>query len=315
MITRLHRLDITRLAADYSAAVRDGLTADQLAKVRRGDALAADYYDTGDCMAEAIMLQRPGASIADYCDEITEADRRAKDAGWHLSRILIAGEFSGTVRDAFRALGHDAVSCDIIETEAPNGPHLVGDMRGYFADGWHKMIAHPPCTYIAACQLWRCQPKHDPTREREALRLEALELVRDIGAAPIEQICVENPKSCIGTAGVLPGFQSQMVQPHRYGHDHSKQTYLWRKGLPPLTDDPADHVAPRLVMYNGKMRERWANQSPCGADAMGPSATRGHERSRFFAGIATAMAVQWGGIAAPAAPANLLPVGQLELFA
>jgi hypothetical protein len=314
MLARLHRLDITRLAADYSAAVRDGMTADQLAKVRRGDAVPADYTDNAESMAEAVALQLPDySSLADYAAEMFEADRRAMAAGWHLSRILIAGEFSGTVRDAFRARGHDAVSCDIIETEAPHGPHLLGDMRGYFGDGWHMMIAHPPCTYIAACQLWRCQPKHDPTREREAKRLEALELVRDIGAAPIARICVENPKSCIGTAGVLPGFDSQMVQPNRYGHDHSKQTYLWRKGLPPLTDDPADHVAPRLVMYGGKMRERWANQSPCGADAMGPSADRGHKRSRFFSGIAAAMAEQWGGILAPRTQDG--PPAQLALFA
>jgi len=313
MIARLHRLDVTRLAADYSAAVRESLTAGQLAKVRNGDAVAADYTDNAACMAESVALQVPGDSIADYGDEMHEAERRSVAAGWHLSRILVACEFSGVVRDAFRALGHDATSCDIIETEAPNGPHLVGDVRQYMGDGYSLMIAHPPCTYIAASQLWRCQPKHDPSREREAKRQESLELVRDIAGAPVERVCIENPKSCIGTENAAPGFEPQLVQPHHYGHDHSKQTYLWRKGLPKLTDDPADHVEPRLVMYKGKLVKRWANQSPCGADNMGPSKTRGHDRSRFFTGLAAAMAEQWGGITAPRTVAPAL--GQLDMFA
>jgi hypothetical protein len=244
-----------------------------------------------------------------------DADQRATVSGFQLSRVLVACEFSGTVRDAFRARGHDAISCDIIDTEAPDGPHIIGDARDQLSDGYHLMIAHPPCTYIAACQLWRCQPKHDPSRQREAKRQEALQFVRDLAAAPIERAVIENPKSCIGTENAAPGFVPQMVQPNRYGHDHSKQTYLWRKNLPALTDDPADHVAPRLVEYKGKLRERWANQSPCGADATGPSADRGHKRSRFFSGIANAMADQWGGItktSAPRAPVSSI-TGQLSL--
>ena len=204
------------------------------------------------------------------------------------------------------------MSCDILPTESP-GPHYQGDVRDILTDGWHLAIMHPPCTYIAACQLWRCQPKHDPSREREAKRLESLEFVRDLGEAPIEKMCIENPKSCIGTAGVLPGFESQMVQPNRYGHDHSKETYLWRRGLAKLLDDPANHIEGRDEVYKGKAVKRWANQSPCGADRMGPSADRGHKRSVFFTGFAEAMADQWGGIAAKlTAKAS---VTQLELFA
>jgi hypothetical protein len=204
------------------------------------------------------------------------------------------------------------LSCDVLPTESP-GPHYQGDVRDILNDGWHMAIMHPPCTYIAACQLWRCQPKHDPERTREASRLLALEFVRDLGEAPIEKMCVENPKSCIGTAGVLPGFESQMVQPYQFGHDHSKETYLWRRDLPELVADPADYVEGRDEVYKGKPVKRWANQSPCGADRMGPSADRGHKRSKFFAGFANAMADQWGGIAAKLT--TKATVLQMEMFA
>lgn len=309
-IARLHRLDVTRLAADYSAAVRAELTESQLLNVRNGDAVAADYVDTGELLAEAVYLQDPGCdSVADVADELIEAERRASSSGYRLSRVLVACEFSGTVRDAFRARGHDAVSCDILETEAPHGPHITGDVRGHLGDGWHLMVAHPPCTFIAACQLFRCQ--RDPARE--AKRQEALEFVRDLAAAPIARACIENPKSCIGTENAAPGFEPQMVQPYQFGHDHSKQTYLWRRELPKLVADPADYVEPRLEQYKGKTVKRWANQSPCGADRLGPSADRGHKRSRFFTGIANAMADQWGGIKAAVTTPAAQPA-QLALF-
>jgi hypothetical protein len=178
------------------------------------------------------------------------------------------------------------------------------------------MIAHPPCTYIAACQLWRCLPKHAAKHPgRAEKQAEALEFVRDLGRAPIAQVCVENPKSCIGTAGVLPGYDPQLIQPYQFGHNHSKETYLWRRELPELVADPADYIEPSKVMYNGKMRNRWANQSPCGADNRGPSADRGHLRSKFFSGFAEAMANQWGGITgALTTPATVRPIGQLALF-
>lgn len=312
---RLDRLNVTRLAADYSAAVRAALTDNQLAKVRQGDAVAADYIDTGELLAEAIYEQRPTAeSITDYADEMIAAEARASESGYRLSRILVACEFSGTVRDAFAAAGHAAESCDIIETESPGGIHHVRDVREIMDDGYHLMIAHPPCTYIAACQLWRCQPKHDPSGEREAKRQEALQFVRDLAGARVERACIENPKSCIGTENAAPGFTPTMVQPYEFGHDHSKQTYLWLRGLPELERDPDQFVEGRDETYKGKPVKRWSNQSPCGADRMGPSADRGHQRSRFFQGIAQAMADQWGGIKAQLAPNNVTPIGgQMEL--
>lgn len=321
MIERLHRLDVTRLAADYSAAVRGAHSEAELKAIRDRNAAEPknprvdhvhDFYDANDLMADAIDLQMTDWSWPDLADEINDASTRAKDSAFCLSRILIGCEFSGTVRDAFAARGHSVMSCDVLPTESP-GPHYQGDVRDILTDGWHMAIMHPPCTFIAACQLWRCQPKHDPSRTREANRLLALEFVRDLGTAPIERMCVENPKSCIGTAGVLPGFESQMVQPYRFGHDHSKETYLWRRDLPELVADPADFVEGRDEIYKGKPVKRWANQTLCGADRMSPSADRGHKRSKFFAGLANAMADQWGGIAAKLAPRAA--VTQLELFA
>jgi hypothetical protein len=309
-VIRLDRLDVTRLAADYSQSVREALTDSQLANVRNGAAVAADYIDTGGLLAEAVYLQRPGAaSIADYGDEIAEAEQRASGAGYHLSRVLVACEFSGTVRQAFEACGHAAESCDILPTEAAGGIHHQRDVREILGDGYHLLVAHPPCTYLAACQLWRCQ--RDPARE--AKRQEALEFVRDLAAAPIARACIENPKGCIGTENAAPGFTPTLVQPYEFGHDHSKQTYLWLRELPELERDPAQFVPGRADTYKGKPVTRWANQSPCGADRMGPSADRGHERSRFFAGIARAMAEQWGGLKTRAR-ASVSPIaGQLEL--
>jgi hypothetical protein len=316
VIATLHRLDAVRLAADYSAAVRAELTEGQLINVRNGDNVAADYVDTGELMVEALEQQVSFDSITEYADEMIAADQRATDSGYRLHSVLIACEYSATVRDAFAARGHHAVSCDVKETDNPAGHHYRGDVRDILTAGWSMMIAHPPCTYIAACQLWRCLPKHAAKHPgRAEKQAEALEFVRDLGRAPIAQVCVENPKSCIGTAGVLPGYDPQLIQPYQFGHNHSKETYLWRRELPELVADPADYIEPSKVMYNGKMRNRWANQSPCGADNRGPSADRGHLRSKFFSGFAEAMANQWGGITgALTTPATVRPIGQLALF-
>ena len=208
------------------------------------------------------------------------------------------------------------MSCDILPSDNPNGQHYMGDVRDVLTDGWHMAIMHPPCTFIAACQLWRCLPQHAAKHPgRAAKKAEALEFVRDLGEAPIERMAVENPKSCIGTEGVLPGFVHQMIQPYQFGHDHSKETYIWRRELPELVADPADYIEPRIVTKkNGKQAQRWANQvDESGADRMGPSADRGHKRSKFFQGFADAMADLWGGIPATNGTAEVLTLGQLEL--
>jgi hypothetical protein len=315
-VIRLPQLDVTRLAADYSAAVRGALTRSQMLNVHAGRAVAADYTDTGELLAEAAYLQRPGIeSIADYADELILAEQRASDSGYRLSRILIACEFSGTVRDAMAARGHSVLSCDLKPTEAP-GPHYQGDVRDILNDGWHLMIAHPDCTYSTNAgvkHLVRGGQRIDP--DRWELMREGAEFFRDLGEADIPQIARENPIMHKYAREIVGRGADQYVQPYHYGHDHSKRTGLWLDNLAPLVDNPADHVEPRIIEYRGKLVKRWANQSPCGADRTPPCADRGHKRSRFFTGIAEAMADQWTGIRralAPPAPAR--EVAQLALF-
>ena len=316
---RVDRLDVTRLAVDYSAAIRAELTDDQLSKVRAGDAVPADYVDTGELMAEAILDQRPGASVADYQDETVTAEQRAHSTGYHLSRVLVACEYSATVRNAFSAAGHLAESCDLLETEDPDGIHHQRDVREILGDGYHLMIAHPPCTYLTTSAEWAYKDDGDGRNikpgtligaERRAARAEALEFVRDLMAAPIERHAIENPKSVI--SGQIRKAD-QMIQPYQFGHDHSKQTCLWLHNLPLLEADPADYVEPRLETYRGKTVKRWSNQCPSGADRTGPSADRWKKRSAFFSGVAEAMATQWGGIKAAAAPANVTPIAGEQL--
>lgn len=316
MIATLNRLDVTRLAADYSAAIRDTLTDGQLLNIRNGDNVAADYIDTAELMIEAAQLQHPGSiDITGLQADFVAAECRAADSGYRLSRVLVACEFSGTVRDAFAAAGHAAESCDILASESPGGIHHQRDVREILGDGYHIAIMHPPCTYLAACQLWRCLPKHAAKHPgRAAKKAEALEFVRDLMAMAPDRWALENPKGAIGTE-IRPA--DDMVQPYEFGHDHSKQTMLWLHNLPKLERDPADFVEGRdAIDNNGRPCKRWANQCDgSGADRTGPSADRGHKRSRFFSGIARRMAEQWGGIIAKPAPANVTPINAGEQLA
>lgn len=177
--------------------------------------------------------------------------------------VLVACEFSGVVRDAFRARGHEAVSCDLLASERP-GPHIVGDVRRLLVEGWDLMIAHPPCTHLAVSgNRW-----YAGTEERER----AIEFFRLFLDAPIPRIAVENPVGVISSSIRPP---DQYVQPWQFGHGETKKTGLWLKGLPPL--DPTDVV-------DGREQRVWR---------MPPSATRTRERSRTYTGIAAAMAAQW----------------------
>ena len=198
-------------------------------------------------------------------------------------RVLVACEYSGTVRDAFLRAGHDALSCDLLPTDAP-GPHYQGDVRDILADGWDLMIAHPPCTYLCSSGLhWN---KRVPGRQ--ALTDEALEFVRLLLDAPVPRIALENPIGCISTQIRRP---DQTIQPWQFGHDASKATCLWLQGLPPLV--PTGLIEPRMVA--GK--KRWANQTDSGQNRLPPSADRWKIRSETYAGIAAAMANQWGALA------------------
>jgi len=180
-------------------------------------------------------------------------------------RVLVACEFSGTVRDAFIRAGHEAVSCDLLDTETP-GPHYRGDVRDILGDGWDLMIAHPPCTHLAVSGArW--------FHKKQAEQQESLEFVRELLAAPIPRICLENPVSIISSRIRKP---DQIIQPWQFGHGETKATCLWLVGLPKLV--PTDIVSgrdPRIHM-------------------LPPSPDRWKLRSKTYDGIAAAMAEQWG---------------------
>jgi len=207
-------------------------------------------------------------------------------------RVLIACEYSGAVRDAFIAHGHDAMSCDLLPTEVP-GPHYQGDLRDILRAGWHLMIAHPPCTYLSVSGLhWN---KRRP--ERAAQTEQGLEFVRLLLDAPIARIALENPISCISSRIRKP---DQIIQPWQFGHDASKATCLWLKGLPKLILDPSKRIPGRIVGEDrrGQTIVRWSNQTDSGQNKLSPSADRWKLRSGTYAGIADAMAAQWGKYAA-----------------
>ena len=191
-------------------------------------------------------------------------------------RVLIACEFSGTVRDAFTALGHDAMSCDLLPTEVP-GSHYEGPVQDVLRDGWDLMIAHPPCTYLCSSGLhWN---KRRPERAEQTE--EALAFVRLLLDAPIPRIALENPIGCISTRLRKP---DQTIQPWQFGHPESKATCLWLKGLPLL--EPTLIVEKPTSGY-------WDNQTPSGQNKLGPSADRWKLRSKTYQGIAEAFATQY----------------------
>lgn len=194
-------------------------------------------------------------------------------------RVLVACEYSGRVRDAFLAAGHDAMSCDLLPTDSP-GPHYQGDVRDVLGDGWDLMVAHPPCTYLAVAGMhWTRRGLRDPE-----LTDDALSFVRMLLDAPIARIALENPISVISSCIRKP---DQIVQPWQFGHDASKATCMWLKGLPKLVATSV--VEPRIV--NG--RPRWGNQTDSGQNRLPPSKDRWKIRSETYSGIAKAMADQW----------------------
>ena len=214
-------------------------------------------------------------------------------------RVLVACEYSGRVRDAFIAKGHDAISCDLLPTEQP-GPHYQGDVRDILSQGFDLMIAHPDCTYLTNSAAWAYKdgPYHQKVKpgtavgaERRALREGALAFVRLLMEAPIKRIAIENPVGVISTA-IRPA--TQYIQPHEYGHDASKKTGLWLKNLPPLV--PTRYVAPREVIYNGIAVRRWGNQTDSGQNNLPPTDDRWQIRARTYQGWADAMADQWGSL-------------------
>lgn len=191
-------------------------------------------------------------------------------------RVLVACEYSGTVRDAFIAAGHNAMSCDLLPTDVP-GPHYQGDVRDVLHNGWDVMIAHPPCTHLSVSGA-----RHFAAKRASGVQGEALAFVRSLMAAPIPRICIENPVSIISSR-IVPATQT--IQPWQFGHGETKATCLWLLNLPPLEPTQVvDGRDPRVHM-------------------MPPGPNRWKERSKTYAGIAQAMAQQWGVLAG--VPADL----------
>ena len=179
--------------------------------------------------------------------------------------VLVACEFSGTVRDAFTARGHYALSCDLLPSETP-GEHYQGNVRDILGDNWDLMIAHPPCTHLAVSGArW--------FKDKQKEQKEALEFVIELMEAPIPKICIENPISIISTRIRKP---DQIIQPWMFGHGETKATCLWLKNIPKL--EPTNIV---------EGRDPRVHKMPPGPD-------RWKERSRTYSGIAQAMAAQWG---------------------
>lgn len=186
-------------------------------------------------------------------------------------RVLIACEYSGTVRDAFARLGHDAWSCDLLPSERPSLFHVQQNVLDLIGGGWDLMIAHPPCTHLAVSGS-----RHFAAKKESGVQDEAVEFVRALLDAPIPMIALENPVSIISSRIRKP---DQVIQPWQFGHGETKATCLWLKGLPKL-------VATNIVDGREARIHR-----------MSPGPNRWKERSRTYAGIADAMAMQWGGYA------------------
>lgn len=198
-------------------------------------------------------------------------------------RVLVACEFSGTVRRAFTALGHDAWSADLLPAEDGSNHHYQGDARDILDEGWDLlMVAHPPCTRLCNSGVrWLSTPPPGRTLEDMHAELhEAAELFSAFWNAPIDRICIENPVMHRHAKALIRNYQdfAQSVQPWQFGHGEVKRTCFWLKNLPPLT--ATDVVAGREARVH----------------RMPPGPNRWRERSRFFTGIATAMAAQWGGL-------------------
>lgn len=237
-------------------------------------------------MSDSILNIREAASTA------------LSDAASGARRVLIACEFSGRVRQAFRALGHNAWSCDLLPAEDGSKYHLTGDALEwaelgcppdthkayeYWIKPWDLLIAHPPCTYLtnAGARWW-------PNRRQE--QADALAFVRALMDAPIERIAIENPPGRIGSQ---IRKADQYIHPWQFGHMETKTTGLWLKNLPLLQPTAIVREEMDKLPAHQKHRVHWAKPGP----------DRWKERSRTLPGIANAMAQQWGALG-PCRPAS-----------
>lgn len=215
-------------------------------------------------------------------------------------RVLIGCEFSGTVRSAFRAAGHRAFSCDLLPAIDCPDYHFQCDVLEVLNEGWDLGIFHPPCTYLTVSAGWAYGdgPYHQKVKPgtlvgaaRRAAREEAVEFFMKLYDCKIPRVAVENPIGCMSTR-----FRKadQIIQPHQFGHDASKSTGLWLRGLPLLKG--TEDYPPRIAEWNGRTVKRWSNQTDSGQNKLSPSDDRWATRSMTYQGIADAMAEQWGNL-------------------
>jgi len=191
----------------------------------------------------------------------------------YLMKVLVACEYSGTVREAFRKLGHEVYSCDIIPSDDNSPYHLQCDVLSILNDGWDLMIAHPPCTHLAVSGA-----KHFHKKQVE--QKEALNFVKTLMDASIPRICIENPVSIISSRIRKP---DQIIQPWQFGHEAQKTTCLWLKNLPLLAHTNIVSKGDFYISPTGKKLPRWYSDNK-----------NWKVRSKTFQGIADAMAKQWG---------------------
>jgi len=191
-------------------------------------------------------------------------------------KVLAACEYSGVVRDAFKKLGHDAWSCDFLDTEIP-GQHYQGDIKDIYGRDWDIVICFPPCTYIASSGIhWNARRPG-----RAAQTEEAIEFVKYLLSSKTKYVALENPIGVLSTRVRKP---DQIIQPWQFGHPESKATCLWLKNLPPLK--------PTNILEK-PLSGRWSNQTPSGQNKLAPGKDRWKDRSRTYQGIGNAMAFQW----------------------
>ena len=186
-------------------------------------------------------------------------------------RVLVACEYSGRVRDAFRKLGHEAYSCDLLPSDEWSLFHYQTDIKNIIYDNWDLMVAHPPCTHLAVSGA-----RHFKEKIADGRQQEALDFVQFLMDAPIKKICIENPISIISTKIKKP---DQIIQPWMFGHGETKATCLWLKNLPKL--NPTDIV-------EGREQNIWLSKGKPKGEPVWKF------RSRTYQGIANAMAEQWG---------------------
>ena len=203
-------------------------------------------------------------------------------------RVLIACEFSGAVRDAFTKAGHEATSCDLLPNETP-GAHYQGSVMDILNDGWDLMVAHPPCTYLTLTGNKWFKPEYAerfPTRHKD--REDAVEFFMALANAPIPKIAIENPIGIMSSRYRKP---NQIIQPWEYGHETTKATCLWLKGLPNLVPTNIVSKGEVVISKSGNRMSRWYYET---SKITLKGGLRAKARSVTFQGIADAMASQWG---------------------